>query len=520
VCKADIANAALTTEGDKILVGIPVWLSSKERTNYEQQQYTLNMTLARDGDSFRIVQLEGEEFYQNFQRIKNINDWEARQLLVLQSREEFISNARKLETQFDSVVWFTEYEQKSYFYVVEGPWVNKFMDYETRNEVVTGIKMGLVNAMGEIVIPIEYDLIGTIAFHYHNLAEVKQNGKVGYFNIDTKQLVVPAVYDMIIPYDDSRTVVKQDTLIGWLDKDFAYHAGFESNEMESWYRNFDYLKKPIMIKAGHYAFAEIPSAEYAANGIIVPPAYLSKHGVFNFIESGFSLTETPVSGYTEYMQTTSSIIERISNSLRAVAVTIQERYLDGREEFYDYSQVVFVDDKLNPVGQSTISGTSISMHMVDSTLLEVRTPHDFWFLEEDACEESNLMKHIYFSVGKSDSVIQLNSRRLYSQTKYVKLDSTYLTGTFTLSDFSENKGQTRDFLSEKTITYMRDEILGDNGYNFPDIKEEYFHHFDYLRDKDDPVVATVAEAEARMSATDKANYDFLNRVLQRMQQSL
>lgn len=520
VCEADIDNAKISQTIEMIMAEIPVKLYVKELNSQDQENYTLRLGLARDGDGFKIVQLEGEEFYQKFQRIKNKNQWEAIQALAVKSRAWAYEKARELQAKFDTVIWFTTYREKKYFYVVEGTWVNTFEDYDTRNQKVEGSKMGLVDASGEIVIPIEYDLIGTIGFEKANLVEVSQGDRVGYYNIETRELVVPTAYDQIIPYSygSAWALVTQDTTLGWLDQRYVYHPGLASVHMENWYNNFEYLKQSILLQAGHYAFSEIPHEEYAASGIIVPPAYLSKHGLFDIIEGGYSLADAPIRAYTVYKQTTNSLLENISNTLRAVVVTVQERYLDGREEFYDYNQVMFIDNHLNQIGASTIAGTEISMHLVDSTLLEVRTPHDYWFMEEEVCMESNLMKHTYFSIADNKSVTQLKSNRMFPQTAFVKLDSTYLSGTFIVYNPGKQLDETTHFLSEQTITYMRDEILGDNGYAFPEIIDENFHHFEYLREREESTVVTREEAEALMSDLDRRNYEFLTKVLQLMKE--
>ena len=130
------------------------------------------------------------------------------------------------------------------------------------------------------------------------------------------------------------------------------------------------------------------------------------------------------------------------------------------------------------------------------------------------------MEHIYFSIAANQTVTRLQSNRLYSQTKFVKLDSTYLTGTFTVYNSGTKQEETTHFLSEETITYMRDEILGDNGYTFTEILDQDFHHFKYLHEKDELTVVTREEAEARMSELDKHNYQFLNKVLQLMKQQV
>ena len=115
---------------------------------------------------------------------------------------------------------------------------------------------------------------------------------------------------------------------------------------------------------------------------------MSKHGIFDEIEGNISTTKVPVNGWTDYKETTGSFLESITEGIQAVVTTIRERYLDGREEFYNSSTLVFVNEKLDTLHVATISGEEVSMHPIDSTLLEVRTPHDFWFGEYEAGDES------------------------------------------------------------------------------------------------------------------------------------
>jgi hypothetical protein len=260
-------------------------------------------------NSFQITQLDGEAFYQTFMQIKNSNQWEAAQKLALQERLWIYENARRLEDSYDSVIWYTTYDQQNYFYVVEGKWYNFFVNYETRNEKNRDVRMGLVNGNGEIIIPIEYDLIGTIAMEHRDLVEVKKDGKLGYYDIETKQLVVQPIYDLIIPYNREAVwaIVKKDTTIGWLNREFQFQAGFPSPRVERWYTDFEFLKQNIRLDASNTKFCEIPSPQYAGNGIVVPPSYLTKYGIFDEIEGGISTTSVPMNAWTDYKEITGSI---------------------------------------------------------------------------------------------------------------------------------------------------------------------------------------------------------------------
>jgi hypothetical protein len=267
-----------------------------------------------------------------------------------------------------------------------------------------------------------------------------------------------------------------------------------------------------------HTFCEIPSADQTGNGLIVPPSYLSKHGIFNEIEGNISTTKVPVNGWTDYKETTGSFLESITESIQAVVTTIRERYLDGREEFYNSSTLVFVNDKLDTLHVASISGEEVSMHPIDSSLLEVRTPHDFWFGEYEAGDESNLYQHTYFSIGSNNEITQLKSNRLYPQTQFVMLDSSYLTGNFLVYSSITQKEEPTNFLSVRTLTFMRDEILASYGYTFHD--KEKIAQFQQIGTWYTPRYLKLEEFENKMTTIDRYNLKFLNKILDLIQKPL
>ncbi len=517
VCEAAIANAMITFEKDIVRVEIPTTFHVKELDSKDTESFTLVMWLIPSNDSFQITKLDGEEFFQTFSKIKNSNAWEAERKLAFKERLWIYENARELEAKFDSVIWYSTYGEKNYFYVVDGNWNNSFLDYNTRHLKNTNGRMGLADAKGDIIIPLEYELIGTIGFEKENLVEVTKDGKVGYFNIETKQLVLEPIFDVIIPYgrENAWAIAKSDSLYGWVDNQFNYSLGFTSKSMEEWVNNFEFLNQNISLKPGRYYFCEIPSPEFAGNGIIMPPSYFSKYGIFDEIEGGISTTKVPINGWTDYKETTRSLLQNVTDNIRAVVTTMRERYLEGREEFYNSSKLIFINEKLDTLNVATVSGEDVSMHPVDSTMIEVRTPHDYWFAENDACDENNLYKHSYFAITASKGVTPLDSKRLFPQTQFVKLDSTYLTGNFMVYNYTTEQEEQRTFLSIKTVTYMRDEILASYGYTFPNKERDTI--FSYLRQETDPRYATIDEFESQMTDTDRQNISFLNRILEILQ---
>lgn len=513
VCNAAIADGRITLSNEHAQVDIPVTFSVKDLDSKDSRTDTLTLWLTRRDTAFEITDLNGEKFYQTFTAIKNRNAWLADQKLALQERTWIYENAHALEAKFDSVIWYATTGTTNYFYVVKGNWQNNFLNYSTRKQSKPDVRMGLVDATGNIIIPLEYDLIGTISFSRGDLVEVIKDGKAGLFNIETRQLVVEPAYNFIIPKYSGNNVwaiVKRDTTYGWLDRSFVYTEGFPSKNIEEWITNFEFLKEPVQLKAGQYIFCEIPSPDYAGSGIIIPPAYFSKHGIFDEIEGGISTTKVPINGWTEYKETQSSFLEKISDNLRAVVTTIRERYLEGREEFYTSNTVMFVNNQQDTLKVASVSGTSVSIRSIGNTLLEVRAPHDYWFGEYEASGEGNLEEHTYFSL-ENNKIVALTSTRLYAQTQFVKLDSFYLTGKFRVYNSQSEQEEFRNFLSVTTITYMRDEILAANGYKFPD--PERTKQLQSNSNAYSPQYTSLEEVTGKMTEIDKHNLAFLNKIL-------
>ncbi|MGC1241042.1 MAG: WG repeat-containing protein [Chryseosolibacter sp.] len=515
VCDARFAEADILIQGEEIRVTIPAVFKTNGLESQAMSNAMLQFWLSPEDKSYVITRLEGDDFYNTFMRMKNNNEWGIKGKTAVESRLPIYAKARALEAKFDTVIYYATYKDEDYFYVAEGEWINHSLSSRTRDEQNVGVKMGLADADGKLIIPMEYDLIGTIGFERPDLVEVKKDGKFGYFDIQTRTLIVEPNYDMIIPvtFENVFAMVRQDSVSGWLTKYYEYEQGFPSQDVQQWFENYTYLRKTLRLASGSQVFCEIPSEQYAGNGILMPPSYLVKHRVFDEIEHGIITTEVPLHGYTEYKESQGSWLQRITDGFGALTTSIQERYLAGREEFYNSTTILFVDNDYDTLGEAHLSGTEISIRAIDSTLLEVKTPHDWWFMEEEVCEETNLYLHKYFAIGEDGSIRQLKSNRLFPETEFVRLDSSYITGQFLVYDRKLDAEVPTSILSMKTLTSMRDEILACYGYSFPETdKAERYDTRWYL-----PVYANIEDVTDLLNDIDRHNFEFLERIITAMQ---
>ncbi|MFN5169154.1 MAG: hypothetical protein ACK5DD_05985 [Cyclobacteriaceae bacterium] len=510
VCTPSFVNAIIDVNVKPLRVEIPVVFHYKGSRSSDTVRHQLKIDIEPVGEGFKIVDLEGESFYQAFQRAKHLNAWEAALQQVIGERAWIFENARYLDGKFDSVVWYTQLDESRYFYVARGSWQHPFSKRTQRFDSTA--RLGLVNQQGEIVIPLEYELIGTIGFLFNDKVEVARNGHVGYFDMNSKRLIIDAVYDWIAPYDgqDAFAIAKKDTLIGWLDFDYTFNIGFKNDYMRQWVSEYRFLKHPLRLTGEQYAICEIPARDQIGNGYIIPPTYLSRFGVLNPVISGMITTKVPFNGWTEYVEKEESKISTLTSHLSAIVTIVKERYLEGREEFYTSSKVLLVSSDPSPVGSTDVPGEIASIRMVDTTLMEIQTPHDYWFMDENAWEELNLVHYTYLRVTNQGAE-PLKSKRLFPQTEFVKLDSSYITGNFVVYNAATRANERTKILSQATIMYMRNEILAFYGYTFPELVSR--DDFYYLRKGKEPI-DSIEVILSKMSDVDRHNLDFFNTLLE------
>ncbi|MFD1000740.1 YARHG domain-containing protein [Ohtaekwangia kribbensis] len=507
LCTALYNQPQISKEETGIKVVIPVNFAPQNIEEDFHEETSITFWLKPGKDSFVITKVEGEEFYKSFASIRGNLEWSVERIRELKKREQIYTRAAELQQRYDSVIWFATHEKKNYYYVVKGSWTNYFYDDNPKSSDYT---MGLVDEAGEVIIPVEYELIGTLAFEVPGMVEIKKEGKAGYFNLETRQLVIPAAYDMIIPYaqDNSFAIVKQDSIYGWIDRTYQYHEGFPSENSARWVKSFEFLPKNLKLQSDTRTFCEIPNQQGAGYGIIMPPSYLVTTGVFREIVGGISTTPVPLNGWTDYVETKGTLLQAVTDKINAVITTITERYIDGREEFYTYNRLTLVDGKQDTLAVSSFyTSGEIVFRKLNDSLLELKCDQDS--PEGSEFDEYNMPVYTYFSMSEDLSVNSYTSHRSFPQSQFVKLDSTYLSGNFKV--WTEEGERESKFLSLATITYMRDEILADYGFRFADATtQERFKYYNWYR----PQYDKVEDFQEQLSDEDRHNLDFLNRMIE------
>lgn len=511
-CVASFQNAVIhRTESDTIMVIVPAVFNAKNLDETVEPVVTsFTLSLLKKKNEFTIVILDAEAFYNSYASLKNGMEWSVQRQEALDARVPIYQKVKDLQAKYDSVIWFTTYNEKNYFYVVKGEWKTNDQDATKLNNDVDYL-MGLVDDSGAVIVPLEYDLVGTIGFDFPSVVEVRKDGKYGYFNIESGQRLLEPVYDLIVPYgkDNIPMVARKDSVDGWINNKYEFTAGLPTASVNEWFNSLGFLPANLMISAETRSLCEIPNQEYAGSGVFVPPSYLVKTGMFDEVHAGMSTTKFPLNGWTEYIETEGTILEKISDTFTAVITTINERYLEGREEFYTHNRMVFVNSKNDSISiADNIGGSYLGLRRVNDSLIEVKSLSPYY--NGDMGEESEVKVYSYFLIQNGTIAEAATNRTVFPASQFVKLDSSYLTGKFELWNPQVEQVEYVDFMPLAGLENARDEILADYGYIFPDGERQYNKKW-YS-----PRYNTREEFQDQLTDIDKYNLEFLDRLIEMM----
>lgn len=522
-CEFDFGRTTFQKIGENQLqVWFPVSLVNTNFPNQDPEIFIVSAKVEKLDNSFVIREMDADLLYHKFTAFENRDFWKLELEAEYEKRKLVYELVERLQAGVDSVIWFTRYQDQLYFYFVQGEWNNpkSFDNYRVDAEKtvpkVGSYKMGLLDAEGKVVIPADYHLIGTLGFDMENLVEVKRNGKYGMYHLQSRLPVIPAVYDVLIPLtttDDKKLILTQEgKQTGYFNSDFLRFDGLPPvQQIDEYLAGYKYLDKGLLIKNGQQAMMEVPNREYLGNGYVVPPSYLTNLQVMDSIEFGFTTTELGFNAGNESREFLGLSWQKISDTFNGLIVLIKDRYMDGREEFYYRSRVAILDKENTVKANADFNGSDlVSIRFLrDFGYYEAKTNHYEYLIDVDV-DQINLHNFSYFKLSENDEIKYLETRRVFPETKFSKMDSSYVRGDFSLF-VGNGEYENSDFLSEKTIHFMLDGILADNGYVFPDEDREMF--FSYYRKEGDKTTGKIEEAMANFSEIDRHNYDFLSSLL-------
>ncbi len=497
-----------------VVVAIPVELSAGE----EKKEGQFELFLSRKDGHFHINRIGAEELYKEFYIMRSQIANAAKLAEELKYLSTYVNLARKIQGNYDSMAWFVKHNNNIYFYTVNC-------------DTIAGkhkCLMGLVDATGKLLVPANFDLIGTPSIVLSECVEVKKDNKVGYYQMDGT-LLIPAEYDWLVPFADGSTfaLVMKDSVNGWLDTKYSFHAGFPSERARRAIVDLQYLVENKLSLGDGYVDMILPLWDFESHtpgsymvggyGKIVPPTYYVKMGLFEEEESNY----TTGYGKSQWQVGTASITNSnheptpLTESISAFISDFASNVNGSRSNFYISNRIALLDKKakvLNAV--KFLGGKDLKIRRTSNDLIEAAYLYVDYEPEWDL-EEQNIPIYKYFLL-KNNNLIELQSRRRFSFTQFIELDSTYLSGDFIRNNPAFVIGKKTDstrssFLSAGTINYMREEIMADYGYKFADsvdYSQPYYKHWKSQL----PPTTSYDEIYSRASDIEKHNLDFISRL--------
>ena len=514
LCTMAYLDATIERTTDSIKVQIPAAFTTRNIEHDDTHaESILTLWLKENQHGYTIVKLGGEKFYQDFMALKGSISWSTDRLEALKNREVIYTKAREIQKQYDSVVWYATYLSKNYFYVINGRWKSERGNYSDLLTQKDEYKMGLVDEAGTVIIPVEYELIGTPGFAKPQWVEVTKDGKTGYFNLETRKLTIEPAYDMIIPYEKAEVyaITRTDSTYGWIDNEYQYHEGFHSPEVEQWVKTFQFLSAELTIESGKQALCEIPNSDYTGWCIAIPPSYYVKTGLFNAIETDITSWDMPEGGSIGDIKTKGTLFEKITDGISALITTVEENYVMGRESFYAFNRLAFVSPNHTLLNITELPGERIiRIKRLEDNLIEIKTQPQTYDMP-DYSGEYELPKYTYFLID-GNKVIEQKSLRTHNFVEFAKLDSSYITGTFNYWDPETETKKEVSALPREILEYMRNEIFAGYGFKFTDsLNIARFEN--YPND-----IADIDEIRGALTGIDQHNVEFLERMMDLMEE--
>jgi len=533
----NVDNATIETLSDGVVKAtIPVLLN---RDALEERGSVLILKIApSENGRLNIIQADARQLftdfvaYVNFVRSKTLKDEDIYNPKTLAA----FAKANQLKTRFDTVIWFAHTQGKTYFYVVNGKWE----EYALLQDAPKTYKMGLIGPDLNVIIPVEFDLVGQLGASFQEMIEVQKNNKKGLFDLNGKE-VLPVIYDQIFPLDgegDNIAALRIGDDFFWLKNDFTVT---EKSDI----RLADILPKlkktgSFSINSGGYeSIIEFNSGEQPGS-IYLPPSYmvdlnllpaykkfknpLRKNVVYEDVSDNYVVNRDNIQSDQERNEG--------DNWLQTLYYSVRDYYLGGREEFYDTRNLVVLDKKRNRVyavdlsishedeltygvvdGPCNIS----SIRALNDSLLEVKVGSTFYLTMYDSTKTLTQAPYYHYLTIRNNKLIASTTHRKFSFTKFVKIDDTYFDGCYMVESFNYTNKKTTSKrvynVTDDMLHYMKNEIYADYGYQFKDKRWiDVFTDANLYKYREGDLVFNKTALDS-LTAIDKYNINFIDQKL-------
>lgn len=467
-------------------VGIPVTFT---HDSIASGNSILNLRLSvADAKHIKIIQLNGGRFlkdyiaYENLVKSHTLTDKDIYAPITLAS----FKIAKELKTRYDSVLWFSHINEKTYYYVVKGTW--NMDDYLTKDTAKT-YQMGLVDPQLKEIIPPQYDLVHNIGGTFDALIEVEKDHKHGFYDL-TGKLILPVEYDQVFPVrgGENLAALRKGDDYYWLKNDFSV-SGKVDLKIGDIISNLKQEDSHTYKNDTTDNITEFNSRNNHGS-LRIPPSYLVDLNILPAIK----MFKNPLRKNVYFEEVSSSYVVKLDkkqedteNWLAAAFYSIRDYYLGGRSEFYDTKNMIVLDKRRNKVysyalntdigdeeGDGELTGIcdDYTIKPLNDSLFELKasTALSLHLYNDDILNEAPYYHYLNLKNGK---LVEMSTNRTFSFTKFRKMDDSYISGCYlygiksSTAKYGYADKQTNS-LDNATLEYMKNEIFADYNYKFKD----------------------------------------------------
>lgn len=341
----------------------------------------------------------------------------------------FADMAKNLKGDFDDFAFAAQVDGNDLLYVVKGPYKGVTYDFDQWKPAG---KMGLADFEGEIILPIEYDLVHSFGGLIDGYAEIDQNGKFGLVDATGKVLLEP-IYDLLLPPASANQLVmlRRAGEYGYADKQGKVTMGQSVPKLKELMDRYEFKNRLNGESENLKASEMIPLARDGGLGYasyVIPPSFLQRMKIAGYI--------IPVEVYDPGTYQAVNVTEQfdLGDEIQGIISMVETWTFEPRDEWHEKAYTVSTYDKsLRPLTSRSLMKTGGDITVGHYCELE-----DFSWKGSDTIEVKYTSRgeyyedvhYRYFLMLPEGKVNELKSKRKYPFTEFSRIDESYLQGCF------------------------------------------------------------------------------------------
>jgi len=454
--------------------------------------FLLFITSCQDKKDDEDKNVNIETVKKNIQKTVKVNQEKIQQKQKEYNKKEVDSIRQQLSAN-DTALFFIQKNFDLYFYVSRDR-IPQNINWKDKE-----FKMGIVNKVSKVIVPIKYDLI--FSLQNKDFFVTENNQKFNLYDFNGKKYFQEEV-DGIYPVGYMKNVVcqfKKNGNYGWLATDGTIH--YIENKGK-----YPELTKPPTLngkinawKLTYGDFLKIPDKRYRGEEIYITPSWFREYGIKIIYSDHWTNHEMSIT-----IDSTSSI-----NTDYKIIDVVMEGTVDGGSDLatseYHCLNLIDIHGKINKQinipNQFYFKYSDFNWRVIGDTLLETKYGID---------SSEYIVAWKYYQFNDKNELVELHSNRLYPFTHFTIMDSNYPKAHYYVEDDYDDALSKEEYqmatqmgsytyyngFSGEEYDYMRNEIFASYGYKFKSKKwQKIFSEFDWYKPLFDNVDDSLTDIE-------------------------